>query len=118
MALYRKKSPWTYVYLLLSFDARVYNSVEQSRQQVSAYDGHCQQHRRGLDDGIITVLRRRQRRLGNPRDIEDILKEECSCDQQANRETKDRYQRNERVAQGMAIDDDCSRMPLARAVRT
>src|SRR5438128_12391385 len=88
----------------MNLNAWVSNRVEDIRQQVSQYDHHSQQHRRCLYDGVVPVTDRRDRELSDTRNVENLLDEEGTGDNETQGDTKDRHKRNHRVAQRVAIN--------------
>jgi hypothetical protein len=89
--------------LLFDPDARVNHCIEDVSDEVPYYGGHREQDGGRLNHGIISVVNRGDGGISDAGDIEDIFNEECSGDQQANGEAKDRNKWNQGVAERVSV---------------
>src|SRR5579863_213071 len=98
--------------LLFGFNARVYNAIQDIRNQVSYYDSHGQQHNCGLDDRVVAVSDGDNGLLPDAGNVEDGLYEECARHQQANGKAENSNEWDHRIAESMAVHYDALAQPF------
>src|SRR5579883_332539 len=80
--------------------------VGQVCQGIKENDGGGGQHGGSLDNRVVALGNGIQGNRTDTRDIEELFGDEDARDQKCQRRANHGNQRNGRVAQGMAIDDD------------